>query len=294
MPTETLTPYATPATMTAAGRHAPLFDDLPTEVAELAAVVQGLIIHEHLAAPLYGVTLTDEARSSVHVRPVEGLLDRLLALDDRPLTTVRPPDRRVAGNCRHVTVMMVAMLRHQGVPARARCGFGGYFGTSKFEDHWVCEYWNSDQQRWVLVDAQIDDVQRANPDIDFDTMDVPRHRFVIAGDAWTQCRAGEADPGAYGFSLLNQGGYWWIAGNLVRDVAALNNAEMLPWDVWGTMPGPDEPIADELTELFDRLAVLTHDPDVVPAELRARYQDDERLLVPPVVHNAITGQDETV
>lgn len=125
-------------------------------------------------------------------------------------------------------------------------------------------------------------------------MDVPRDRFVIAGDAWAQCRAGEADPGAYGFSMLNQGRYWWIAGNLIRDVAALNNVEMLPWDVWGAMPGPDDHIDDDQHELFDLLAVLTHDPDAALAELQTCYQDGERLRVPSVVHNAITGRDDPV
>ena len=37
-------------------------------------------------------------------------------------------------------------------------------------------------------------------------------------------------------------GYWFIAGNLVRDLAALNKVELLPWDDWGAMVGPDEPI----------------------------------------------------
>ena len=28
-------------------------------------------------------------------------------------------------------------------------------------------------------------------------------------------------------------GLWFIAGNLIRDAAALNNMETLPWDVGG-------------------------------------------------------------
>src|SRR6516165_7569409 len=30
-----------------------------------------------------------------------------------------------------------------------------------FEDHWVCEYWNGAEERWVLVDAQLDELQQA-------------------------------------------------------------------------------------------------------------------------------------
>jgi hypothetical protein len=34
-------------------------------------------------------------------------------------------------------------------------------------------------------------------------------------------------------------GLWFIANNIVRDIAALNNREMLPWDVWGAMRRQD-------------------------------------------------------
>ena len=84
------------------------------------------------------------------------MLDRLLAQDGQPLGVARPVDDRLVGVCRHFTVLLVAMLRAQGVPARARCGFGAYFTPGRFEDHWVCEYWHSAEGRWILVDAQID------------------------------------------------------------------------------------------------------------------------------------------
>jgi hypothetical protein len=188
-------------------------------------------------------------------------------------------------------VLLVSILRSQGIPARARCGFGGYFGTDSYEDHWVCEYWHADERRWVLVDAQIDDVQQKMFPIDFDLMDVPRDRFLVAGEAWARCRRGEADPAAFGLKLLGEGGAWWIASNLLRDVAALNKVEMLPWDVWGAMPSPESTIDEELTALFDRLASLTLD-DAGLAELRTAYREDDRLRVPATVYNAVLQKDE--
>ena len=76
--------YRQPAVMTSVGRHAALLEGLPAEVGALAAVAQGLLIHEHIA-PAYGVTLSDERRASVHVRQVERLLDLIVAEDDAPL-----------------------------------------------------------------------------------------------------------------------------------------------------------------------------------------------------------------
>jgi hypothetical protein len=291
MRTETLLFYTQPAAMTSAGRYASLLDGLPRDIAGLAAVGHGLLIHEHIA-PAYGVTLSDEDRNTVHIRPVEGLLESIVTRDDRPLTIQRPAAERIAGNCRHFTVLMVAMLRAQGTPARARCGFGGYFGVGSFEDHWVCEYWHAGQQRWILVDAQIDDRQRDLFPIDFDVTDVPRDRFLIAGDAWAQCRAGAADPDKFGLSFLKEAGYWWIAANLMRDAAALGNIELLPWDLWGAMPGPDDKIDDDLFALFDKLAALTQTPDDSFTELRDLRDTDDRLRVPPAVRNATRQRDE--
>jgi hypothetical protein len=52
--------------------------------------------------------------------------------------------------------------------------------------------------------------------------------------------------------LFDMRSLWFIAGNLLRDVAALNNMEMLPWDSWGAMVGPDRPFGNDALVLFDR------------------------------------------
>jgi hypothetical protein len=284
--------YVRPGTMTAAGRYAPLLEELPGDVAGLATVAHGLLIHEFLAAA-YGVTLAEEDRASVQLRPVAAILEQIVARDGRPLGVAREPAGRLATNCRGFTVLMVAMLRAHGTPARARCGFGGYFTEGRFEDHWVCEYW--DGGRWVLVDAQIDERQRKLFGIDFDVTDVPRDQFLIAGDAWAACRRGDADPSLFGLTMVNEAGDWWIASNLVRDAAALDNLELLPWDDWGSaMPGPDDKIDEELAGLFDRLAALTQAPDDNLAGLRALMRGDERLRVPAAVHNYARQRYETI
>jgi hypothetical protein len=283
--------YTQPDVMTAAGQYASLLENLPGDIRRLAAVAHGLLIHEHMAHD-YGVTLTEADRSSVHVRPVEQMLAQVLARDSRPLHIARPPAARLPVNCRHFSVLMTAMLRAHGTPARARCGFGGYFGTGRFEDHWVCEYWNATRQRWILVDAQVDDQQRDRFGIDFDVTDVPRDRFLTGGRAWAAYRSGAADPGMFGLTMFNEAGDWWIAANLMRDAAALRNIELLPWDHWGAMPGPEDTISSELAAFFDRLAALTETPDASHAELDRLCQDDERLRVPSALRNTTRNGDE--
>jgi hypothetical protein len=87
-----------------------------------------------------------------------------------------------------------------------------------------------------------------------------------------------------------------IAGlaRMVRNVAALNKMEMLPWDICGTMPHPDEPLqADQLT-FFDQLAALMCEPDASFEELRKLYEEDDRLRVPATVFNAVLNRPEAI
>jgi transglutaminase-like putative cysteine protease len=69
---------------------------------------------------MYGFELAAKRRASVHIRPVSRLLDQILAEGVRPLDVEREPSARVAGNCRHFTVLTVAALRAHGIPVRLR------------------------------------------------------------------------------------------------------------------------------------------------------------------------------
>jgi hypothetical protein len=117
---------------------------------------------------------------------------------------------------------------------------------------------------------------------------------IVQGLAWAQCRTGNADAAKFGIFKGELRGLWFIAGNLVRDVAALNRVEMLPWDVWGAMPRPDEPLPNDRLGFFDRVAALTRAPDTAEAELRALYEGDDRLRVPSHVFNAVLQRQEAV
>jgi hypothetical protein len=186
------------------------------------------------------------------------------------------------------------MLRAKGVPSRARVGFGRYFGRDGFEDHWVCEYWNRQLEKWTLVDAQMDEKWRARLGLRIDPTDVPRDQFLVSSDGWNLCRAHRADPSAFGISFAGLHGLWFVANNLLRDLAALNKMEMLPWDAWGGHLQPNQELKGSDLALFDRVAELTHDPDSSFEELRRTYEEDPRCRVPPMVFNGILGRPDRI
>ena len=293
-PQRVLDHYANHSAFSTPGRNAALFDVLPSDPTGVARIVQGLLIYEHVAEPFYGYPLPETRRAESHIRPMEKIIDTLLALDDRPLSVARPPEKRLVGICRHFMLLAIAIFRHHGVPARGRGGFGAYFNPGKFEDHWVCEYWKANEGRWALLDSQFDDVFSRNLAIGHDVFDVPREQFLTASDAWRRCRAGELDPNLFGIEFSRLRGLWFVAGSLIRDLATLNGCEVLPWDVWGAQPAPDATLSDEELAFFDEIALLTADPDVNFDALRRRFAEDARVRLPETVFNALRQSEERV
>ena len=185
--------YAERAPMTALPEG---LEETPRDVAAVFALVQGVTMHPFWAGA-YGETLTPEREAQTHARSAGEMLRIVRELDGRPLDVARPPAREFTGNCRHHSVLASALLRRHGVPARARCGFGLYFDATAV-DHWVVEYWDDAADAWKLGDAQLDAVQRAALKLPFDPLDVPREKFLVAGEAWAfSLRAGRRDPLAW-------------------------------------------------------------------------------------------------
>lgn len=273
--------YSSPGPLTNSCEHGDLFDGLPTDVGALCQIVQNNLLHVFWAER-YGVQPTEDQKGTLNVRSIREKLAILRAADPRPLTAPRQPAERQIGNCRDFTLMLVSILRHQGVPARSRCGFGRYFEPDRGEDHWVAEYWNAAQQRWILVDAQLDQLQRDVLRLPFDPLDVPRDQFIVAGEAWQKCRSGADKPERYGIFEMN--GWWFILGNVIREVLAFNKIEILPWDyeVGFFSHQLEDPLPDEGPELaeYDRLAALAVAGDDAFDELRRLYEIEPRLHVP--------------
>ena len=272
--------------MTDPHKHAHLFADLPCEIDALCRVVQGLMVHIFWAER-YGLKLSEERKQEVQIRAVSRKLARILELDARRLTEPRALDKKLVGNCRDYSVLLVAMLKYQGVPARARCGFATYFLPNHYEDHWVIEYWNVEQRRWVLVDSQLDAFQREALKIDFDVLDVPRDRFVGGGKAWQMCRIDQASPDDFG--IFDMHGLWFVRGDFVRDVASLNQMELLPWDGWGLVGKRDEEMSADDMAFLDHVAELTCGDVPLFDAVRSLYEQDARLRVPPAITTYLDG-----
>jgi len=282
----TLTYFSQQGRISDPGIHSGLYHDLPASIVDLVKLVQGVTIHVFWAER-YGFKAPPERMGELQLRTMERRLARTVEFDSRPLTEARSLDKKLLGNCRDHSLLLASLLRHQGIPARARCGFGAYFLPDHFEDHWVTEYWNEEASRWVLVDAQLDELQRDVLKIDFDTLDVPRDRFIVGGKAWQMCRSGEQNADTFG--IFDMHGLGFVRGNLVRDVASINKMELLPWDCWGAILSPSLDDPADLAAL-DEVAALTAQDVPDHDAVRSRYESDPRLFMNGTLLSYVNGE----
>ncbi|MDQ2813763.1 MAG: transglutaminase-like domain-containing protein [Actinomycetota bacterium] len=266
--------YSAPGRLTDLGEvSAAVLEAVPADPVGICRLVPGLVLHPFDATDL---GLDAGRLGEQEIRPASAIIGAVLALDPAALDIPREPGRRLVATCRTFVVLSCALLRHRGIAARARCGFGTYFRPGLGLDHWVTEYWHQAGERWVRVDTQhLEHSFVPYPE------DLRPGEFLTGGEAWISYRHGGIDAATFGVPGTENFGPAEISGNTVRDLAALNKVEMLPWDEWGQMtaayagqagPGYDE-LIDEVAAAcaWDsprRVADLYSRPELrVPAEL---------------------------
>ena len=262
------------------GELARRFEPLPADPRALASAVRGLMIHR-LEGGMLGYEIPENRmRDDAETRYVDDILKLIVLRSDKPLDEPRDPADRFVGICRDFALLLCSMLRAKGIPARIRSGFADYFGTDRFhDDHVVTEYWD-EERGWRFADAQVTAVH----DVDFDPLDVPRDRFLVAGKAWQLIRSGAADPQTFGVRMPDGGliGAWFVAGNIRLDLAAVNKVETLLWDIWGLGAGADGDMTDEIYDLYD-LASRVADDEIVFDAARTLFTENAGLRTPATV-----------
>ncbi|MFE7837155.1 transglutaminase domain-containing protein [Streptomyces sp. NPDC057474] len=278
--------YAAQSTFTDPGELAPLYVGLPPEPAQLARLARDLMIHR-LEGETFGYAIPQERlHNDAETRYLDDILRIVVERNDAPLSHRREPGDRFVGVCRDFSLLHCSLLRHMGVPARLRSGFATYFGSNGFHcDHVVTEYWDP-ARGWLLADAQLTDPLIVDTwNIDFDPMDVPRDRFLVAGKAWLAIREGGADPRSFGLHPPEEGplnGEWFVAGNVRLDLADINKVETLLWDIWGTETEAGQELVDPVRGLYDEVAPVVGD-EVRFVAARELFAGHEGLRTPRTV-----------
>jgi hypothetical protein len=260
--------YNQQSLMSDPGQFREALDGFPTDLLALRTAVQGLYIHYR--SPLPEGKVPAERYHEVDTRLGSRILQRLHALDSQPLHLRRPVETRFIGCCRDAALLLCAVLRHQGRHARLRAGFARYMVSTAPDfkpDHVVVEL--HDGARWHLIDPERAEQFIEFGDVTFDSLDVPRDLFLVAGEAWWRCRHETDHYDNYGMHPDDTfwRGQWAIRSRMLDDLAMLNRAEYLLWDGWGLKDYADT-LDDNQLALLDQVAEHTrhaHDDAHLPA-----------------------------
>lgn len=270
--------YMQHGVMTKIGYMEDMVKDLPKAIEGIVSIVQNIFLHQHWAQR-YGVELEPERRQEPWIRAVEEKLVFLNKQGYQHVSDKRSVEDKMVAVCRDYSVMAAALCIEAGIPARARSGFATYFEKGKYMDHWVLEYWNEDEKRWILVDAQLDELQRQALQITFDPLDVSEDDFITGARAWSMCRGGEANPELFG--IAEWWGYDYVKSNLILDANSLLKVPMHSWDGW---KGYKNIQMSEWSEqdylLMDQLSKQVMDVDNNLEGLQLFIQENDGIIVP--------------
>src|SRR3989344_5695582 len=133
--------------------------DLPDEIREIGLLIRKNFIHRTMLAALY-------------------------RRDARGFVMNREPKDKLVLTCRFVAIMTASILKSKGIPSRVRSGNAAYFDMGSrgkvSDDHWINQYWNKKENRWVTIDV---DGSLSFNDV-FDPYDMPNGKFDFPADAW--------------------------------------------------------------------------------------------------------------
>lgn len=203
------------------------------------------------------------------------MLAGILRLDETGFTKNRDVTKRITVSCRQASVLFSAILKAKGIPCRSRAGFMD-FGDSgdSYMEHWVNEYWDFNENRWVLAD--VDGYYEYEQRFGYSQFDLPRRKFVTASEAWLGMRKNTLNKK---LDLFSPDPLEGVCEYLFMDFHALLNNEIFysyqPLYLRGGVRTLSE---SELCEL-DHLAELLAEPDKNMEQMEHLRTVNEKLFL---------------
>jgi hypothetical protein len=271
------------------GLYRDLLLKLPDDIRELGLLVRKNIIHRTtLAAGNIGTNADlrfgDMTKVPWWRQPEDDVLTTAPAMlaelyrrDKRGFVADRKPENKIVVTCRFVAILMATILKTKGIPTRVRSGHAAYFDMHELgkvsTDHWINQYWNYNEKRWITID--VDGSLSLNES--FDPYDIPDEKFDFPARSWIDIRAKNVDPNHF-VNGSGDKGAMTVAWALFYDFHSLMNDEIiyLHMPEHGTFKKFPMLKPEELNEV-DKLAELMLDPDKNFDELQTIWNTKKKF-----------------
>jgi hypothetical protein len=194
--------YLETSVYTYAGNYRDYFRSLPDDIPELGSLICSQVIHritlkegntnanksllygDMTQFPWYRMCCEDDI-----LQTAVSMTAELFRLDNRGFVAERQVENKIVVTCRYVSVLMSAIIKAKGIPCRSRSGFAPYFKENLSLDHWINQYWDEQQSKWVTFDADF----FGDNQLGFNQYDIPHEKFDWAADTWLKIRENKTD-----------------------------------------------------------------------------------------------------
>lgn len=195
------------------GEYGYLYENLPNSLPALCSMIKSQIIHPFSELPKLRDKIPQERWNEYFNYPtVQSILEGLVSHDSSGFNSERKAEDKLILGCNQNAILLASILKYRGIPARVRAGHAAYIMPGFHVSHTICEVWNNDEKRWILVDPSMDMV------------DFSRDKFDISNELWFQMQKGEIDPDLYGIPRRYTG-LVSIVGKVCTDLASLLGTE---------------------------------------------------------------------
>lgn len=279
--------YLLPSTYTYSGPYKDYFKGLPDDLEALSKLIGGQYIQRFVLKcgnkgenenlrygdmtryPWYRMCCEDDVLLTAVAMTAE-----IFRINEKGFFNGREVEERIVISCRHITVLMGAILKAKGIPCRSRAGIRAYHG--KPVDHWINQYWSEEEKRWVNLDAE--GIMYREFEELFSTYDIPYNEFNWIAQLWSDVRSGKVNGDNY-ILLDGSKSLKALAKIMMYDFHALMNDEVnynfIPYFIDNNKLEIDEGIAKEI----DALAELMVNPDDNFKELVHIWETNRKFRV---------------
>ena len=205
--------YRQYSSFTDPGEYAYLFANLPDSLPELCSLIKSQIIHPYDDLPKYHELIPQERWNEAFSYPsVKSILEGLVSYNSSGFVNDRKPEDRLVLGCNQNAILLASILKFRGIPARVRTGHATYIMPGFHISHTICEVWNENEMRWMLVDPSMDMVDFSSENFDF------------SNELWLKLQNEEIDPNLYGIPRRYTG-LVSIVGKICTDLASILGTE---------------------------------------------------------------------
>jgi hypothetical protein len=267
--------------------------DLPDDIRKIGNLVRANIIHRTTLVAGNTGTNNDKRFGDMTKVPwyrqleddvlvtAVAMFAELYRRDERGFVLDRSEENKLVLTCRFIAILIASILKSQGIPARVRSGNSPDFDMSELgkvsADHWINQYWNEKENRWITIDV---DGSWSFRDTTIDPYDMSANMFDFPADAWLNIRVGKDDQNRF-WNAKPERGMIVVFWSLIYDFHSLMNNEIIYF--YTTKFGTNEnfpKLAEKELKKIDYLAALMQKPDDNFDQLKTIFETDKdfRLL----------------